>query len=186
MEEEKKEEGAAPPSQPPRGRKPVVIYIVVLFMAAFLLMALSLFMHQRSNSEALGQLQSDLSAMQEVQATQEKIIQLQEELSKTQGELEDLQDAQQAQTQLLQQREKALSAMLNLYALERCYQAGDYDTCRTILAGMEENGQDDALDQDLLGEDAPSHLFLPEGMTDPAQRYQQLKTAVEAQTPQEE
>ena len=34
--------------------KPVVIYIMILFIVAFLLMALSFLMHQRSNSEVIG------------------------------------------------------------------------------------------------------------------------------------
>ena len=62
------------------GNKPVVVYIMILFIAAFLLMALSFFMHQRSNTEALGELQNSVSTMQEVQATQEKIIDLQQQM----------------------------------------------------------------------------------------------------------
>ncbi len=79
------------PQEQPQGKKPVVIYIALLFMAAFLLMALSLFMHQRSNAEALGQLQSSLSDMQEVQAAQDQIISLQQQLSQLDDQL-DLQE----------------------------------------------------------------------------------------------
>ena len=68
--------------------KPVVVYIMILFIAAFLLMALSFLMHQRSNTEALGQLQNSVTAMQEVQATQEKNIELQEQLMDLQDELD--------------------------------------------------------------------------------------------------
>ena len=60
-------EGDMPPVQEekPAKSKPVVVYIMILFIAAFLLMALSFLMHQRSNTEALGQLQNSVSAMQE-------------------------------------------------------------------------------------------------------------------------
>ena len=51
----------------PKGKKPVVVYIMILFIVAFLLMALSFMMHQRSNSEVLGELQDSVSAMQEIQ-----------------------------------------------------------------------------------------------------------------------
>lgn len=44
------------PETPDTGKKPVIIYILILFLAAFMLMFLSLLAHQRSNSEALGQL----------------------------------------------------------------------------------------------------------------------------------
>ena len=65
---------------PETGKKPVIIYILILFLAAFLLMFLSMLSHQRSNTEALGQLQNSVSAIQEIQATQEQIIELQKRL----------------------------------------------------------------------------------------------------------
>ena len=85
MKFEKRSDGGAetPPSQeetPSPGKKPVVIYIMILFIVAFLLMALSFFMHQRSNSEVLGELQDSVSAMQEIQSTQEALVDLQSQL----------------------------------------------------------------------------------------------------------
>ena len=47
---------SAPEETPSTGKKPVVIYIMILFIVAFLLMALSFLMHQRSNSEVIGEL----------------------------------------------------------------------------------------------------------------------------------
>ena len=46
--------GETPTEQEPQetGKKPVIVYILILFLAAFLLMFLSLLAHQRSNSEA--------------------------------------------------------------------------------------------------------------------------------------
>ena len=68
---------SAPEETPSTGKKPVVIYIMILFIVAFLLMALSFLMHQRSNSEVLGELQDSVTAMQEVQATQDALLDLQ-------------------------------------------------------------------------------------------------------------
>ena len=48
----------------PKGKKPVVVYIMILFIVAFLLMALSFVMSQRSNREDLGQLHD--SVIQEI------------------------------------------------------------------------------------------------------------------------
>ena len=45
---------------PETGKKPVIIYILILFLAAFLLMFLSMLSHQRSSTEALGQLKSSV------------------------------------------------------------------------------------------------------------------------------
>jgi len=41
----------------------VIVYIMILFIAAFLLMALSSLMQQRSNDEAFGKLEHSLSNM---------------------------------------------------------------------------------------------------------------------------
>ena len=65
---------SAPEETPSTGKKPVVIYIMILFIVAFLLMALSFLIHQRSNSEVLGELQDSVTAMQEVQATQDALL----------------------------------------------------------------------------------------------------------------
>ena len=56
----------------PRDRKtnPSLSYIMILFIMAFLLMALSFFMHQRSNEEVIGTLQSSVSTLQELQESQ--------------------------------------------------------------------------------------------------------------------
>lgn len=70
-----------------KGKKPVVIYIMILFIAAFLLMAWSFASHQRSNTEALGRLQSSVTAMREVQDLQDQVIALQKELAEAQMEL---------------------------------------------------------------------------------------------------
>ena len=81
MKLEKRSSGEAeeaPVQEPSSRKKPVVVYIMILFIVAFLLMALSFFMHQRSNTQALGELQHSVSALQEVQATQDKNIQLQD------------------------------------------------------------------------------------------------------------
>ena len=53
MKLEKRSSGEAeeqPIQEQPSGKKPVVVYIMILFIVAFLLMALSFFMHQRSNT----------------------------------------------------------------------------------------------------------------------------------------
>lgn len=160
----------------PTGKKPVVVYIMILFIAAFLLMALSFLMHQRSNSEALGQLQNSVSAMQEVQSTQEKIIQLQEELAQLEKELDSREDALQAaldDAASLQERcdetEQTLDALTALYCLQQKYSARDYESCREIIQDMEANGWPVCL---------PTGAG--DGVTPPSERYEELKEAVEA------
>ena len=97
MKLEKRSSGEAEetplPQEESHSKKPVVVYIMILFIVAFLLMALSFLMHQRSNTEALGKLQSSVSAMQEVQAAQDKVIQLQEELDDAKDHVADLESS---------------------------------------------------------------------------------------------
>ena len=165
---------AAPSPQPQPGsggqpgKKPVVIYIMILFLAAFLLMALSLLMHQRSNTEALGQLQNSVNAMQAVQETQDKIIGLQEELSQAREEQESLQEQLDASQEEILDAQRQADALLGLYSLQQAYLSRDYDACGEILQSMEDQG-------------LPSLLSKEPGIsgtTAPAGRYQQLKEAV--------
>ena len=84
---------SAPEETPSTGKKPVVIYIMILFIVAFLLMALSFLMHQRSNSEVLGELQDSVTAMQEVQATQDALLDLQNQLDEAQTTIDALESS---------------------------------------------------------------------------------------------
>ena len=172
------EEPATPsPKEESRSKKPVIVYIMILFIAAFLLMALSFLMHQRSNTEALGKLQNSVTAMQEVQSLQDRIIELQDELSDMEDTLAskeaDLEKAQadakkQQDTYLsdLSSAEKETAAMLELYTLQQQFSAGDYDACMQTMQFMERQG----LISLLPTED--------DTVTPPAQRYEQLKEAV--------
>lgn len=161
------EEEAPPQSAPSHRNKPVVVYIMVLFIVAFLLMALSFFMHQRSNTEAMGKLQSSVSALQEVQATQDENIRLQEELSKAEAQSDTLQDKLDDANAAMDSADAQTAALLALYTLQQQYSAGNYDACKQTIQGMEDSGQNSLLP-------AKSDA----GVTPPAQRYQQLKEAV--------
>ena len=123
--------------------------------------------HQRSNTQALGELQHSVSALQEVQATQDKNIQLQEELADANDELEAIKgQLSQAQSDTLAAQNE-VSAMVALYTLQQQYAAADYDACRITLQSME--------DQNLV-ERLPTSADA--GVTAPSLRYQQLKEAV--------
>lgn len=169
-----------------RSDKPVITYIMILFIAAFLLMALSFLMHQRSNTEALGQLQNSMTAMQEIQATQEENIALQEQLSDLQDELDKTLAAYDGQLKALvgdvEQKQLALDAMTNLYLLQQAYNAEEYASCAEIIAFMEANGQAEALVIEGAAEGhASDGIHFPAFWSSPTEQFQQLKEAVEAQ-----
>lgn len=187
MSLERRDSAASTPEEkdtPPQsgGKKPVIVYIFVLFIVAFLLMIWSLFSHQRSNTEALGQLQTSVSAMQEVQALQEQVIQLQQELAETKEQLEQEQEAAEtaaaAQAEagaLLTERdslEAQVTALTALYRLQQLYAARDLEACETQISELESGALLDSLD-----------VVSQEGewtVTPPSERYLELKEAVRA------
>ena len=177
--EEKVEQQAAAPAKQtePRSKKPVVVYILILFTVAFLLMALSFLMHQRSNSEALGELRKSVTAMQEVQAFQDKIMDLQEQMNDLQKELETLQDEvadQKVENEALRNEilanQKEIDALVHFYTLQQQYLTKSYKGCLITIEAMEAAGLDDALPTTAAAEEVIS----------PAERFLQLKDAVAA------
>ena len=165
--EKRADGGDVTPSSPESaetGKKPVIVYILILFLAAFLLIFLSLLAHQRSNSEALGQLQNSMSAMQEIQ---EQILNLQTQLDAVEQERDQAKADLEASQNDAEQLKKESDALMALYTLQQEYLAGNLDSCRITLQEI----SDQKL-ADLLPTPAP------EGVTTPAQRYQELREAI--------
>lgn len=166
----------SPPKEEKRPQsKPVIVYIMILFIAAFLLMALSFLMHQRSNSEALGELQDSVTAMQEVQANQEQIIDLQKQLADAEDEINAMEETHeqelQAQQDALKSRELELKALMDLYRLQQAYSNQNYELCQKIISEMETSG---------LVNNLPTAVSSNEPVTPPNVRFEQFKEAVEA------
>ena len=156
---------SAPEETPSTGKKPVVIYIMILFIVAFLLMALSFLMHQRSNSEVLGELQDSVTAMQEVQATQDALLDLQNQLDEAQTTIDALESSAEETDAALAETQ----ALLALYTIQQQYSAGDLAGCQASIDAFEASEYRDALPE-----------TAEEGVTPPSQRYAQLKEAAEA------
>ena len=152
---------------PETGKKPVIIYILILFLAAFLLMFLSMLSHQRSNTEALGQLQNSVSAIQEIQTTQEQIIELQKRLDETEAERDEAKEELKVISDSISDLEKTSQALLALYNLQQEYLTGNLDGCRVTLQEISDQGLEELLPK-----------TAPDGITSPAQRYQQLREAI--------
>ena len=149
----------------PKGKKPVVVYIMILFIVAFLLMALSFVMSQRSNREDLGQLHD--SVIQEIQSTQDQILDLQKQLSVAEEDQAELESQLEEAQKTAEDAQLKADALLALYTLQQQYSAGDYDACRRTLQNMAEQGLQDYLPTDSVS-----------SVTSPAQRFEQLNEAV--------
>ena len=170
MKFEKRADGGdvTPSSETPdTGKKPVIVYILILFLAAFLLMFLSMLSHQRSNTEALGQLQNSVSAIQEIQTTQEQIIELQKRLDETEAERDEAKEELKVISDSISDLEKTSQALLALYNLQQEYLTGNLDGCRLTLQEISDQGL-----AELLPDTAP------DGITAPAQRYLELREAI--------
>lgn len=165
--EKRADGGDVTPSSPESaetGKKPVIVYILILFLAAFLLIFLSLLAHQRSNSEALGQLQNSMSAMQEIQ---EQILNLQTQLDAVEQERDQAKADLEASQNDAEQLKKESDALMALYTLQQEYLAGNLDSCRITLQEISDQKLADLLP-----------TTAPEGVTTPAQRYQELREAI--------
>lgn len=175
MKLEKRSQGGTiePEKDPaPTGKKPVVIYIMVLFIAAFLLMAWSFVSHQRSNTEALGRLQSSVTAMQGVQ---DRVIGLQKELDEAQDQIEDLERDLSLQELELEASKRQYAATARLYSLERLYRQENLKSCREVIDSMEAEDLVVCLSDSLSDSDRELGIAVSS-----RERYRQLKEAVEA------
>lgn len=175
MKLEKRSEGG--PVEPveetePRGKKPVVLYIMILFIAAFLLMAWSFASHQKSNTEAIGRLQSSVNAMQGVQ---ERVVSLQKELDDAQDQIEDLERDLSLREMEMEAYNRQYQALGNLYTLERLYRQENLEGCRKVIDRMEAEDLVTCLSDNLPLSDQELGLTVSS-----QERYQQLKEAVEA------
>jgi len=167
------EEKRTPEETPRKTGKPVLIYIMILFIAAFLLMALSFAMHQRSNTQALGQLQTSFnSTMEEIQETQLRITELEKELVKTKEALANAEEAAGEASAQLDAALIDLEAQRALYTVQQKYSAGDYEGCAQLIKEMEESGLAALLPSAQMSTSAGS-------VTAPSVRFQQFKYAVQ-------
>ena len=174
--------------EPPKKTRSVLNYILILFIAAFLLMALSFFMHQRSNTETMGALQSSVSTMQELQAAQERIIELQDQLAATEELLEvaeeSLEEARNADITELQnalakasaqadKNSKALEgtarAMDLFWQIDEAYVLGRTERCRDLI---------EILETEVLAPYLPAESTTDNGRFSPYDRYAEICEAL--------
>lgn len=152
------------------GKKPVIIYILILFIVAFFLMALSLLMHQRNNTEAIGQLKESIAAMKDAQLAEERAADLENQLAEyqeacAQAELR-AQAANDAQNNTAYILERTQEAMEWFWQLDEAYLRGDTDMCRVILETMNRNAA------------SPMSEYFPQD-SKTAERYQEIVQALE-------
>ena len=179
----------------PDRKRPVLVYIMILFIAAFLLMAFSFLMHQRSNEQVLGELHTSVNLLEDYQQALEannrltgQVADLEQELSAATTALEtakaDLK-ALQAQYDMLEgsvaNRTMELSLLETLHEAEHRIERGDYSGARALL----DDWADGVLEEELAKYDAMQAHYNPgRGQLTPC--YEAILAALEAaeQTPE--
>ena len=169
-EEHKEEVTEQKTSALQKGNMSVFLYILLLFSAAMLLMCLSSLIHQRNNTEALGELQSSVSVMREVQNLQEKIIDLQEARQTLQNQLKEARTEQEEASGRAEAEHRRAEALRRLYLIQMQYQAGLYRACEASIEAFEAEGLSDSLPTESPGN----------GVISPLDCYRQLQEAVPA------
>ena len=177
MNPEQHKEEEKTPSRPAHSGRPVILYIIVMFIAALMLMMLSMLMHQRTTAEGIGDLQHSFSAMADMQAHQEKIIALQDELDAAKDVIKDLEDQLseigEEKDALIAALEDGADALLYLYRLQNAWLKEDLELCRTTIQTME------TLDLTSALSTRKEHT-----LPSPAETYAAIKADVEAQLAQ--
>lgn len=176
QEPEKTPQDQPRPGSERRHKKPsVMVYLVILFAAAFLLMAWSYFIQQRSNQEAISDLEASANSavqrlenvFQENENLKAQVAELEEELSDAQAQVAELSGAVSQQERLLEQTCLALDYF---WQIDEAYVRGRYTLCRKLIEAMEDSSHGEAP----LKEYLPTESGTDTDRFSPAQRYQEI------------
>lgn len=168
------------PGPEKRHKKPsVMVYLVVLFAAAFLLMAWSYFIQQRSNQEAISDLEESSNSavqrlenvLQENEDLKARVAELEEQLSEAQEQLDALPDVISQQEYLLEQ---TCQAMDYFWQINEAYVRGRYGLCRELIQAMEDVSDG----KTALKEYLPTQSTTDTDRFSPADRYQEIYDAL--------
>ena len=143
-------------------QKPVYMYIAILFVAAAMLIVISLLMQRSSNQEVIGQLQSSVNAIEALQESQVQNMELM-------GQVEDLEEQVEDLTAAAEESAKVTEALQWLSIIEQLYSAEEYLTCFETIEKFRLSGTVEYLPQDNT---------LTETALSPAERYAALEQAV--------
>ena len=152
----------AAPTHPQNKQKPVYMYICILFVAAAMLIVISLLMQRSSHQEMIGQLQTSVNA---IEALQESQVQNMELL----GQVEDLEEQVADLTAAAEESAKVTEALQWLAIIEQQYSLEEYATCFESIEKFKLSGTVEYLPQDNT---------LTETALSPAQRYAILEETV--------
>lgn len=172
-------ETQVPNSQTRNRQRSVIFYISILFVAAFLLLSMSLVQERRQHSENLENLEDlnqsisglkdSVSAMQSVQQLYEQNAALNEQLDKLQKQLDALEQSntllQSERDNLSLTHEGTVQAMDWFWQINEAYVRGRYTLARQLITSISEAG---------LVEYLPTESITDNGRFSPRERYQEI------------
>lgn len=169
---------AAEHEKPPRARRQsVLLYLVILFAAAFVLMAWSFLMQQRSSNQTIQDLRESVTAMQSAGDIREENAALKEQVADLEAQLEEAQrelaGMQETLDDLTVREEKLIQAMDLFWQIDEAYVRGRYSLCRELIGRMEDLSTGSALKEYL-----PTESTTDNDRFSPADRYQEIYDAV--------
>ena len=158
----------------------VLTYIVILFVAAFLLLLVSLFMERRQSNEMIGGLTESMSGLRESMSAMQSVRSLYEDNAKLQQQVEELEQQLQAMEQsktALEEEKAGLQTRLDnaekaldyFWQVNEAYVRGRYKLCRQLIETMQ--------DQKLV-EYLPKESTTENDRFSPAGRYQEIYDAL--------
>ena len=160
-------------SQDRKRQSSVVFYIAIMFVAAFLLLSLSLFMERRQHSEDMDNLNQSLkdsvSAMQSVQALYEENDALKAQLEELEANVKSLTTQVDGLKKDLRDQEKSTQAMDWFWQINEAYVRNRWTTARTLVLQMKEAGLEEYLPQESITD---NERFSP------ADRYKEIYDAL--------
>ena len=171
-----------------KGRqRSVIFYILILFIAAFLLLLLTLVMERRANAESMSNLNQSLTGLRESvsamhsaqdlyesnQQLQDQITQLEQQLQTAQGEKQELQRSLEQQTARAEsgeeERDRLVRAMDLFWQIDEAYVRGRKQLCMELIEKLEAGQLSSAL---------PRESTTENDRYSPLERYHEIHSAL--------
>lgn len=160
-------------SQDRKRQNSVFFYLTILFVAAFLLLSLSMMMERRQHSEDMDNLNQSLkdsvSAMQSVQALYEENDALKAQIAQLEEQLKDATTEADGLSKKLKDQTKATQAMDWFWQIDEAYVRSRWSTARGLIQQLKEAGLEEYLPQESI---TNNERFSP------ADRYKEIYNAL--------
>ena len=166
-------------SQDRKRQRSVVFYISIMFIAAFLLLSMSLLMERRQHAEnqqdlenlnqSITGLKDSVSAMQSVQQLYQENTALMEQVAELEAQVKELTTQVDGLNKDLRDQEKATQAMDWFWQIDEAYVRSRWTKARELVLQLKESGLEEYL---------PQESVTDTGRFSPSDRYEEICDAL--------